>query len=362
MVILHTETLKRWGGQQNRILKETTGLTAKGHKIIIACHKGSMLAQKSKEHGIKIYEVNMVKQDYISTILKLVKIIKRENVELVATHSSVDSWAGGLAAKFTGRKLVRFRHNIYEIGKNSLTRFIYSIPDVVVCISDEVKRALLRSGIKDTKMKVINSSVDIQQFNPRSVRGISRYDLGISGSTLFIGNTSSFTKVKGQEYLLRAFNMICRKHPSYLVFATRILETSKERYLAFVEEEFRKRVIFLGHRNDVPEVLKSIDIFVFPSSVEGLGTSLIEAMAMEKPVVVSDIPTFRDFIIDGINGLFFNPTDPKDLAEKIISLIEKDTLRRQLGLHARSTALEKFSFEKMIDLTEILYREILNAR
>jgi len=362
MVILHTETLKKWGGQQNRILREAAGLTARGHTVIIACHKSSMLAKKSRELGLTVYEVNMVKQAHLSTIPKLVKIIKQENVDIVVTHSSVDSWAGGFAARLTGRKLVRFRHNIYAIGKGPLTRFIYSIPDVIVCISDEVKRALLESGIKDKGMKVIHSSVDIKRFDPRGVQGLSHSALGMTDNALLIGNTSSFTEVKGQEYLLRAFNTICRKHPCYLVFATRMTAPSKERYLNFIEEKFRERVIFLGHRDDIPDVLKSLDIFVFPSVVEGLGTSLIEAMAMEKPVVVSDIPTFRDFIEDRRNGLFFSPRDPDDLAEKVISLMEDESLRGHLGSNARSTVLEQFSFERMISHTEALYGEILHAR
>jgi hypothetical protein len=114
MTILHTETLKKWGGQQNRVLSEATGLLKKGHRVIIACHRGSMLAEKSKRTGLKVYEVNMVKQSHLKTIPELMRIIKKENVDIVCTHSSVDSWAGGLAAKFSGKTLMRFRHNLFH--------------------------------------------------------------------------------------------------------------------------------------------------------------------------------------------------------------------------------------------------------
>ncbi len=361
MVILHTESLKKWGGQQNRVLVEAIGLSKRGHKIIIACHRDSILAHKAKEAGIKTYEVNMVKQAYVQTILKLIGIIKKEKVDIVCTHSSVDSWTGGLAAKLSGRRLVRFRHNLYQIGKDPLTKFIYHIPDTIVCVSDEIKRALGRSGIKNSKLNVIHSSVDINRFDPQVVSGLSRKDFDISDS-MVIGNTSSFTGVKGQDYLLKAFNLVCEKHPSYLVFASRILPPYKEKYLGFIKTDFKNRVIFLGHRDDMPEVLRSIDIFVFPSIIEGLGTSLIEAMAMEKPVVVSNIPTFRDFIVDRINGLFFRAEDQDDLAEKIISLIEDKNLRKHLGMNARYTVIQNFSLDRMIDLNENLYRNVLHVR
>jgi len=357
--ILHTETLKKWGGQQNRVLTESAGLSKRGHKIIIACHRDSILAHKAKEAGIKVYEVNMVKQAYLQTISKLIRVIKKEKVDIVCTHSSVDSWAGGLAAKLTGRKLVRFRHNLYQLGKDPLTKFIYHIPGAIVCISDEIKKVLLKCGIEDKKMVVIHSSVDIDKFDPQVIKELSKKELNISDDAHIIGNTSSFTGVKGQEYLLEAFNIICKKRPCYLIFAGRLSQHYKAKYLEFVEKEFRNNVIFLGHRDDIPEILKTFDIFVFPSFVEGLGTSLIEAMAVEKPVVVSDIPTFRNFVVDGVNGLFFKAKNPEDMAEKVLFLMENENLKGRLGKNARATVLEKFSRNKMLNLTEALYKEVI---
>lgn len=328
--------------------------------MIIACHKGSILAHKAKEAGIKVYEVNMVKQAYLATIPKLVNIIKKENVDIVSTHSSVDSWAGGLAAKLTGRKLVRFRHNIYKIGRDPMTRFLYHIPDNIICISYEVKKTMLSCGIKHKDMIVINSSVDTDRFNADKVKGLNRRDLSIPKNAIIIGNTSSFTEVKGQEFLLRAFNIISKKISCYLLFACRMTEDSKKKYLEFVQPELRKKIIFLGHRDDIPDVLKTFDIFVFPSFAEGLGTSLIEAMAMRKVVIASDIPTFRNFIKDRINGIFFTAKDPQTLAEKILLLAGDSNLRLKLAENARKTIFTEFSLAEMLRKTESVYKDILD--
>ncbi len=361
MTILHTETLKKWGGQQNRVLAESLGLTKKGHRAIIVCHKGSVLAEKAKKAGIKVYEVNMVKQAHLKTIPKIMDIIRKEKIDIVSTHSSVDSWAGGIAAKLTGKHLVRFRHNLYPIGRDPLTRLIYAAPGKIISISKAIKDVLIRCGLNGKKITVITSSVNEDIIDAGVVEDLKR-ELNIPPEATVIGNTSTFTRVKGQEYLFRAFNIICRKSPCFLLVAGGLLESRKSKYLDYVKEEFRDKVILLGHRNDIARVLKTIDVFVYPSYLEGLGTALLEAMAMERPVAVSDIPTFREFIENGVNGLYFKPQNPEDLAEKVVPLVRNKSYRRQIGRNARSTILEKFTVDKMIDRTEALYREVINVR
>jgi glycosyltransferase involved in cell wall biosynthesis len=359
MIILHTETLKKWGGQQNRVLAEAVGLTQKGHKVVIACHRGSVLAHKAKDAGITVHELNMVKQAHALTIPKMIKIIRQEQIEIVATHSSVDSWAGGIAAKLAGRKLVRFRHNLYPIGRDPLTRLIYALPDRIVAIGDVIGEALEERGIRKQKIAVIRSSVEASRF---SADGEDlRAEAGIPDGALVIGNTSTFTKVKGQETLLAAFNSICREMPCYLLFAGRMNEESKRKYLPLVDPEFRDKVIFLGHRDDIPKVLRTIDIFVYPSLLEGLGTALLEAMAAMRPVAVSDIPTFRKFIEEGDNGIFFAPEDSDDLSEKVIKIAGDKALKDRISVKARDTILRKFSLQTMIEKTEELYRLVLDS-
>ncbi|HYQ47785.1 MAG TPA: glycosyltransferase, partial [Thermodesulfovibrionales bacterium] len=237
MRILHTETLKKWGGQQNRVLVEAQGLAREGHTVVIACHRGSILAGKAANAGIKVYELNMVKQAHITNVPKLIRIMKDERIEIVATHSSVDSWAGGIAAKLSGRKLVRFRHNLYPIGKDPLTRLIYAMPDRIVAIGDMIGETLENYGIKKKRIAVIRSSVDVAGFEPEGED--LRQETGIPKEAVVIGNTSTFTKVKGQERLLAAFNEICGTIPCYLLLAGRLNEESKKKYLPLVDRQYR---------------------------------------------------------------------------------------------------------------------------
>jgi glycosyltransferase involved in cell wall biosynthesis len=357
MRILHTETLKRWGGQQNRVLAESQGLSQRGHTVIIACNRGSTLAGKARDAGIRVYELNLEKQAHPANILKLVRIIRKEEIEIVATHSSVDSWAGGIAARLTGRKLVRFRHNLYPVGRDPLTRMIYAAPDRIVAISSAVRDALVARGIRGDRITVIHSSVDVGRFGD-GVRDI-RDELRLLPETVVIGNTSTFKSVKGLKYLFQAFNAICRQVPCILLLAGRVDESGTRKFLADIDEDLRERVIFLGHREDIPRVLRTIDVYVYPSVLEGLGTALIEAMAAERPVVLSDIPTFRYFVRDKKDGLFFTPRDPGDIADKVLWLLRNRGEAVRIGRNARKTAMEQFSLSAMIDLTESLYVKML---
>ena len=214
-------------------------------------------------------------------------------------------------------------------------------------------------GIKEQRLKVILDSVDSAIFTEEAED--IREELGISPETMVIGNTSGFIDLKGQKYLLQAFNIIADKSPCVLILAGNVVEPFKSRYLSHVREDLRKNVIILGHRDDIPRVLKTIDVYVYPSYLEGLGTALLEAMTMKLPVAVSDIPTFRYFIEEGIQGLYFRAKDHEDLAEKVLSLMKDNDLQKRLAENARTKARELFSIDKMIDITEAQYEEILNA-
>ncbi|GAQ94584.1 glycosyltransferase [Thermodesulfovibrio aggregans] len=358
--ILHTETLKKWGGQQKRVLSEITELKKRGYKIVLACNKDSVIAKKSKNEGIKVYELDFKKTNYLRTIPKLIKIIKTENIDIISTHSSTDSWAAGIAAKLTGRKFVRFKHNMFPIGKDPLTKFIYHIPDKFIAISDPIKDLMEQYGIDSSKITVIPTSVDTERFNPDKVKDLRNY-FSIPKNAIVIGNISGFAKQKAQHILFQAFDLVSKKYSCFLLMAGNISERGMQEYLHLVSKSIQNKIIFTGYREDIPSILKSIDIYVSSAISEGLSIAVLEAMAMEKAVIVSDIPAFKSFIIDNYNGLIFKSENVEDLANKILYLIENENLRKKLRKNARKTILDRFSLEKMIEDTEKVYKSLVNA-
>ncbi len=366
MNILHTETLKKWGGQQNRVLTEAAGLVKRGHTAVIACHTGSMLAQRAREAGIPVYEVNMAKKAHLSTIPKLVQIIKKHNVDIVSTHSSVDSWAGGIAARISRSTLVRFKHNLNDVANDPLTRFIYSLPDLFIAVNATAAEVLKRSAVIRAGMVVhVYGSVDCARFNPvrfmLNERLQTKESLGIPAEACVVGNTSGFTDVKGQKYLLAAANRLFRqRNDLYLLLLGRL--GHKEKVLSLIEPAFHNRVVLPGLRDDVPSMLALMDIFVFPSVREAFGNSLIEAMAMARPVAVSDLPSFREFMTEGVDGLFFRKADPDHLYGTVMDLLDNKARWHALGAAARRTVIDRFQYGRMIEETEHAYLSLLGDR
>jgi len=360
MNILHTETLKRWGGQQNRVFGELIRLKDRGHKMVLACNRDSVIGRNSKDAGIKVYELNFKKSTYWRTIPLLMKIIKSEDISIVSTHSSTDSWAAGIAARLTGRRLVRFKHNMFPIGRDPLTWFIYSIPDRFIVVSEPIKEMLKSYGISDEKIRVIHTSVDCKRFVTEKTTDL-RGELAIPEDVFVIGNNSGSTKHKAPHVLFKAFDLISKRYRTILLLTGGYSREKKERLLSIIDEGIRERVVFLGYRTEIPSVLRSTDVYVSSSVSEGLSISVIEAMAMALPVIVSDIPAFRSFIKDGHNGLIFRSEEPDDLARKISLVIENESLRMQIGKNARRTVLERFNIEKMVEDTEKTYMELLGV-
>lgn len=360
MNILHTETLYHWGGHQCRVLSEIIKFKEKGYKVVFVCNKNSIIAQKAKNSEIKVYEMEFKKTNYWETIPKLIRIIKNEKIDIISTHSSTDSWAAGIAAKITRKKLVRFKHNMFPIGRDPLTRFIYSIPDKFIVVSEPIKELMIKYGINSSKIAVIPDSVDTEKFNPEKAKGL-REHFSIPEKAIVVGNISGFTRHKAQHILFKAFNLVNEKYPCFLLLAGNASEEVRQRYLSLVKKQFHDRIIFLGYRDDIPSILKSIDIYVSSTVSEGLSVAVLEAMAMEKPVVVSDIPAFKSFVIENYNGIFFESENVAKLAENLIFLIENESLRKELGKNARKTIIERFTLDRMIDDTEKLYKELINV-
>jgi glycosyltransferase involved in cell wall biosynthesis len=175
---------------------------------------------------------------------------------------------------------------------------------------------------------------------------------------------------KGQRFLLEATAQLVPKHPRLkLVIAGRPGNASTELHRALDQLGIEERVKFLGHREDVPEILAAGDVFVFPSLYEGLGGSLIEAMALGLPIVASDIPAVRDVLEENRNALLVSPASPEELAFSITRVLEDHELARRFRQRSVEIFHERFTLDKsaarmiqlyswMVTGTEVPYPDV----
>jgi len=167
---------------------------------------------------------------------------------------------------------------------------------------------------------------------------------------------------KGHHILLDAIPLVLREVPETMfVFAGD--GPQKRNILNKIEGlGLKDKVLMLGLRRDIPDILKSLDLFVLPTLQEALGTSFIEAMAMEKPVIGTDVGGVGEVIKDGINGYLVEPDNPSALARAIVSVIRDREGAVRMGKEGRKIVLEHFTVEKMCERVHTLYLSLLRGK
>ncbi|MEM3369886.1 MAG: glycosyltransferase family 4 protein [Candidatus Micrarchaeia archaeon] len=344
--VLHTESSPGWGGQENRILNEALGLEKLGAKVYILCQPGSILFKKASEAGIEVFTYPMRKSYDIRAIYYTKRLICKLNINVVNTHSGKDTYIAGIAAKLLKKRplVVRTRHLALPITSTFSYKYL---SDVVVTVSHYVRNYLINKGLNPKKVFAVPTGVDVEKFNPDVVKASLREELGLSKFKPIIGTVAVLRKKKGHHILLEAIPEVLKEIPE----ATFIFVGDGPQRKNIEEEikkyELSKNVIMLGHRNDIPQILKAIDLFVLPTLQEALGTAFLEAMAMEKPVIGSDVDGVREVIDDGINGYLVSPDKPYLFATKIVEILKRPELAYKMGEAGRNKVKNNYTLEHM---------------
>lgn len=362
LTILHTESSLGWGGQENRTLHECIGMKRLGARPIILCKPGSKLGERAAGLGIEVRLHPMRSNRDVSALLYAMKVIKEDSVDVVNTHSGDDSFICAIAGRLSSRKpvIVRTRHLALPITSKTT----YSLfPHRVVTVSEFVRSYLVNEvGIPGDKVTTVATGVDLARFDPATVPDTLRAELGAPPSALIVGTVAILRRKKGHHLLLEAIPEIIRECDGALfVFAGDGPQREN------IEERIRdlgigKSVRLLGLRKDIPTVLKGLDIFVLPTLQEALGTSILEASAMRKPVIGTNVGGVPEAIRDGVTGLLVAPEDSKGLASAIIKLLKDGALRRRMGDEGRAMVEAGYSTEKMVEKMHKVYSGLLAGR
>jgi len=362
LTVLHTESSKGWGGQENRILKESLGLKKMGARVIIACQPGSVLAERGTEAGIEVKKIEMKSSISIFAVAALLKIIRNENINIVCTHSGKDSMLGAIAGRLSNMKpvIVRTRHLALPIT----SKITYSLlPHKVVTVSEHVRRYLVEEkGIPAHKVVSIPTGIDIDRFNPDVVKAVLREELGIAADARIVGTVAILRRKKGHHILLDAIPIVLREFPKTVFLFAGDGPQRKNIEDKILELGIGNNVKLLGLRNDIPEILKTMAIFALPTLQEALGTSFLEAMAMGKPVVGTKAGGVPEVVKDGINGYLVEPGNPSVLAKAIIELLRDKEKARMMGIEGEKIVRQNYTVEKMCENMYAFYFSMLKMK
>lgn len=336
-----------------------------------AMHVASLDRSGGLQEGLRDFDVPTFalgaerRSLYPGAILRLASRLHRDRIDVLHTHLIDASLVGLTAAKVARTPLKIFTgHHSHEIPLHQrrllfeVDRFAArTLADVVVSPSPEMRDTFVNVyHCRPERVEVIEHGIDLARFDPERADRTVRSELGLNGKLVF-GAISKHFWIKNLDALVRAFALIAqRQTDAHLV----ILGLGDPASLAELVNTLgiSERVTILKPRRDVPEVLAAFDVFVHPALAESFGLAVVEAMAMELPVVATPVGIARELIEDGVSGVQIAGSDVIAVRDALVNALESRALWPQMAREARRRALV-FTPERWVRAHERLYERRL---
>lgn len=361
------------GGAQRQLLELVRRLDKNRFEVAV-CPLWPLMALEAdyQETGWPIIRTHKKAHLDISVIWRLAQEMKAFRPHIVHTMLFTGNLWGRLSAVLARPQVViSTQMSVMPKAKRQpyaalVNRVLAGVTDVITFDSMRGQRECgLARIMKRPFLKVIHNGADLQLFEAsRFQAGIPelRKSLGIDDNCSILGNIARMTEQKGQEVLLQAVNLLIRKGQNLKVVL--VGGGPKRRELENLADTLgiRDHVFFLGPRHDLPELLSLFDIFVLSSHWESLPVIVLEAMAMERPVVATNVAGVSEMVVHGETGLLVEANDPQALAENIMKLINHPNLAKQMGKAGRKRVERKFNVERMVAETTALYDDLLRQK
>ena len=361
--ILHLDTEKYWRGGQQQVYYLHKALIAKGIKSILVCKKSSELSIICKNESLPFIEINIFGELDIFAAHKISKYCKKNNIDIIQAHSA-HALSIAILTKYLYPfpKLIGVRRVDFPIEKNLFSRLKYNTRKIskIVAISDFIRKVLIQDGIDENKIVTIRSGTDIYKYDKVLPDNNFRERYGIEENNTILGTVAAFAGHKDYPNLLNAFKIVKEEIKNTKLVCVGDGPLFEEMKNIAAEPKVNNDVIFLGFRNDIGQLLKVFDIFILASKKEGLGTSLIDALAVGLPIVATRSGGIPELIDHNKNGILVESKNPQQLAENLIELIKNKEQQKLLSISAKESAL-KFSIEKTVEQNIELYKNLLST-
>lgn len=356
MNILHLEASSGWGGQEIRILREAEGMRSRGYSVILAVMKGGALVTRAREAGFTVYELNFRRPAWPICLFQLLMILRRHQIDLVNTHSSLDSWIGGIAARIARRAIVRTRHLSTPIKPGWNSRFVYGqLADFVVTTCSSILPMISeQSGKRPELCRSIPTGVDPKkiQAHPAEIQEF-RKQIGAAPDDFLVGTACFMRSWKGIDDLLKAADLL-RNTPNLKWVIIGGGHAERHRKLAN-ELKLESLVHFTGHLDNPFPALAAIDVFALLSTAhEGVSQAILQAAFLGKPLISTQIGGLGEVCIGQVTGLNVAPFSPQEVAKAVLRI--KNHPEIEFGKRAHQLVVNRFTLNHTLDEMEKVYR------
>src|SRR5512136_1892018 len=350
MFSVQIDTAQTWRGGQNQVFLTTLGLRALGHRVVLVAHPDGELRRRAEEGGEVLPLAPAGELDF-GTGWRLSRVLRDLAPDVVHAHDphavAVASVALSIGTRVPPPVLVASRRVDFHIRGNSFSRWKYRQVDGFIAASEAIRSMLVEDGIPRERTCTVHEGIDVERVAsvpPANVRA----EFWMPTHAPVVGNIGALVPHKGQRYLIDAAPLVMRECPDvrFVIVGEGELRPALEHQIRDLHLE--RHVILTGFRTDVLSLLKGFDLFVMSSVTEGLGTSLLDAMAAARPIVATTAGGIPEAVVDGETGLLVPTRDAHGLAEAMITLLGNPAECERMGRAGLARARERFSAARMV--------------
>ncbi|USG64264.1 glycosyltransferase [Brevibacillus ruminantium] len=373
--ILHVIGGGEFGGAEQHILNLVTSLPKDEVETTVVCFYDSLFASELRKAGVPVIALNRFGRFDLRLLQALRGVFRSFGPHLIHTHGVKANFFSRLAARGSQARLLTTVHSYLRYDyAHPLAYAIVSFMERstrrwnrhYIAISGAIAELLQQNGVPQNDISIIYNGTDLTPYRQTHLREADRTRLrkewGVPEDAFLFGTVARFVPVKGLPLLVEAFAGLLREYDGP---APHLVMVGDGPERPILEEKVRElglqeKVSFGGFRQDIPACLHACDAFVHSSLYEGLGYTIIEAMASEVPVVASHVGGVKEFVNDHQTGLAVQPGDPAGLTKAMKEMLDRPELRESLTQNALALVEQTFTIQHMTKETMRLYRQLLS--
>lgn len=357
--IAHSESSLGWGGQEHRVLAELHGFQQRGSDAALLAPSESLIFQRSAAAGITVQDLRAGKLQFPFSVMRTARWLRQNRIQVLNPHSSRDGWILGIAGRIARVPLIiRTRHIDVSYPNRWMSRHAFvTFCDHVITTSEKIAQYFREFfELPASRVSTIPTGVDLARFSRTGPKACLPGDARVPS----VGMISVLRSWKGHKTFLDAIELLRREgfQARCFIVGAGPIQTSLEKQVA--EKGLSKCVTFLGHREDVPEVLRALDLLVIPSTRhEGIPQIGLQALACQTAVVGSDVGGIPEIIQPERTGRIFPAENSAALAGMIRKALSDQAATTRLSEAGRALVVDKHSLEAMLVQLDGLYRRYL---
>ena len=360
------------GGAEAQAIMLASGLKNENIKVsIFPLRSGGTLTKQAKNQNIEIIEGGFKSTRNIKSSIKgfllLCKTIHSKKNVIVHTFLPFSNFVGSIAGIISGANyIITSRRGLIKLNYlkkkwrtfDKISNFLSD--KIVVNAEAIIDEMLVLDSVNPNKVICIRNGINIEKFRIKNYdRNYIRSQFGLLESEFAWVKVANFSSIKGHKDLITSFKNLDTKYQAKLFLVGKDIGSLDELKTLVSECGLQDRIKFLGFREDIPEILLSMDGYICASHTEGFSNAILEAMASGLPIIATNVGGNSEILKNEITGLLFKPKDKNEIINTMIKIMENNPLSEKLSKEALKTVNEKYSTKKMVESYIDIYKKAL---